>query len=146
MKFAKRGDRLIVKQEFDKDKIFVTKAGKTYNVYDAIQAANVDTDIVEVMKKYNLTEDKAAELMEERGGVQGIYKDICEMQKTAQTLPELMQVGKNAQELFDNLPLEVKSKYGNDLSKFLKDQKEQDEKQSEPVTQPKDEVTDNETK
>ena len=147
MKYAKRGERKKTQQAFDKEKITVTKAGKTYNVYDAIQEANVDTDIYEVMKKYHCVEDEAVKLMEERGGTQGVYTDIVEIQEQCKDLGDLLMLQKRAQDLFDALPAEVKLKYGNDLQSFLKQEQEkaQEQKEKEKNQTTKSEV-DNETK
>lgn len=142
-KFYKYGDRDRKQQTFDKEKITITKAGKTYNVFDAIQAANIDTDIYEVIKKYHINESEAVNLMLERGGEQGVYGDIVALQEKIKDIGDVQQIAQQAKEMFEQLPAEIKTKYGNDLEQFLIEQKK---KQSEPVEQPKQEVTDNETK
>lgn len=144
MKFAKRGDRKIVQQNFDKEKIMLTKAGKTYNVYDAIQAANVDTDIYEVLKKYHCSTDQAVEFMKEKGGMQGIYGEFAELQTKCQSMQDVLSLKQKADELFYNLPVEVRSKYGHNLEEFFKDLEKNSKKQTEPVNE-KGEV-DNEQK
>lgn len=121
MKFGKFGDRRETRQAFDKEKITLTKAGQTYNVYDAIQAANVDTDIVEVMKKYHCQQDEALAFMEKKGGMKGIYADFAQMQEEATTFPEIFALKKHADQTFANLPSEIREKYGNNLEKFFED-------------------------
>lgn len=136
MKFNKRGDCPMVKQDFDREKMTTTKGGNTYNTYDAIQAANVDTNIYEVMKKYHCKEDEAVALMQQRGGVQGIYMDIIEMQKQCTDIADVLNIQKKAQTMFEELPTEIKEKYGNNLTQFLKDvekQQKQTQTQTEPV-------------
>lgn len=137
MKFAKFGDRKKTQQHFDKEKIFLTKAGKTYNVYDAIQAANIDTDIHEVLKKYHCTTDEAIEFMKEKGGMPGIYGEFAELQEKCQTMQDVLELKKHADELFYNLPVEVRDKYGHNLQNFFKDLEKHSKKeqQTEPVKQ-----------
>lgn len=148
-KFAKRGDCLNVGQSFDKENITTTKGGKTYNVYDAIQANNVDTDIYEVLKKYHCTEEQGIEYMNEHGGVKGVYQDICDLQKRGGTLADFLDIQSEAQSMFEQLPVEVKQKYQNSLADFLKENAKKQE--TEPQTDkqknyPSSEVTSNETK
>lgn len=120
-KFRKWGDHNPVQQHFDREKIMLTKAGQTYNVYDAIQAANIDTDIVEVMKKYHCQQDDAVEFMKKRGGMTGIFADFAKMQEQAQSLPDIFALKQHSDELFANLPSDVREKYGNNLEEFFKD-------------------------
>lgn len=121
-KFAKYGDRNRKSQTFDRKNIFVEKCGKKINCYDAIQAANIDTNIYEVMKKYHCTEDQAAEYMKEKGGVQGVYADIRELQTKMQDIGDAIGLVQTAQQMFENLPVEVRKKYGHNLEVFLKEQ------------------------
>lgn len=132
MKFAKRGERHPQQQEFDRKKITLTKAGETYNVYDAIQAANVDTDIYEVLKKYHCTTDQAVEYMQNKGGIKGVYQDIVELQNKAQNLADIFEIQQEAQMKFDLLPVEIKQKYGNNLSEFLTEMQKEN-KETEPL-------------
>lgn len=133
-KFYKWGDRERKSQNYDKEKITLTKAGKTYNVYDYIQAANVDTDIYEVMKKYHCMESEAVKIMEEKGGEKGIFLDIRALQGKIQDIGDVQKVAQEAQEMFENLPAEIKSKYGNDLSLWFEEQKKK-EKEAEQNNQ-----------
>lgn len=145
MNFAKYGDRDRKQQAFDKEKITITKAGVTVNVYDQIQAANVDTNIYEVMKKYHLNEDEAVQFLQEKGGEQGIFQDIRALQENIKDIGDVMQTAQKAQEMFENLPNEVKQKYGNNLVNFFHEQKK---KQVEEKTDKTDQVegVNNETK
>ncbi len=121
MKFGKRGDRRIIQQSFDKEKIFITKYGKRYNQYDAIQAANVDTDIYEVMKKYHCTNNEAAEIMKQKGGINGVYGEFVELQNEIQNFADIEHIKQKAEDMFYALPLEVRQKYGHNLGQFLTD-------------------------
>lgn len=141
--FFKRGDRNRKQQDFDKEKIFVERCGQKINCFDAIQAANVDTNIYEVMKKYHCQEDTAAQLMQERGGEQGIYMDIVELQNKIQDVGDIQEVVEKANTMFEQLPAEIKQKYGNNPKEFykaqekiFKDLKELQEKQNTTSTEP----------
>ena len=147
-KFFKYGDRNPKPLKMDIKNITLTKAGKTYNVYDAIQAANVDTDIYEVMKKYHCVADEAVQYMQERGGEKGVYMDIRELQKQVQDIGNIHDIARKAQEMFDALPTEVKSKYGDNLDGFMQEMQKKYNKENEPEPQnlEKNEVKTNETK
>lgn len=129
MNFRKFGDIPNAAQSFDKDKITVTKAGKTYNQYEFIQTANVDTDIYEVMKKYNLQQDEAVEYMNSKGGIKGIYADLTKFQEECINKGDLTKYQEKANEMFELLPADIKSKYENNLEQFLLDMTKQQQKQ-----------------
>lgn len=135
LKFRKRGDRKVVRQHFDKEKIFITKHGQTYNQYDSIQAANVDTNIYEVMKKYHCMADQAEEIMRQKGGMPGVFGDFQELQKQIQNFADIEKVKNRAQKMFEALPLEVREKYGHNLGNFLEDSKkfQQEQKKLEKL-------------
>lgn len=133
MKFAKRGDRNTIYQKFNPKTICFKKAGTTYNNFEFIQAANVDTDIKEVIKKYNCSVDEAAEFMKKKGGMQGIYGEFQELQAQCQSLADIIQLKDKADKMFYNLPTEIRDKYGNNLEQFFKDLTT---KKEEPVKEP----------
>lgn len=150
MNFLKYGDRDPKPLKMDIKNITLTKAGRTFNVFDAIQAANVDTDIYEVMKKYHCVADEAAQYMEEHGGEKGIYMDIRAIQQQIQDLGNIHDIARRAQEMFDALPTEIKSKYGDNLDGFMQVMQEKLTKENEPEPQKQNntinEVKANETK
>ena len=119
MKFRTYESKEIIRQDFDKDKITVTMCGQTVNQYDRIQAANIDTDIKEVLKKYHCTTDLALEIMQKRGGITGIYEDITQLQEKIQSLPDLIKFKDHVQTEFENLPLEMREKFGHNPESFL---------------------------
>lgn len=121
-KFAKLGDRNRKQQTFDKEKIFVERCGQKINCFDAIQAANVDTNIYDVMKKYHCVADDAIELMKSRSDEQGIYMDIAELQNQIQDIGDMQKIIQKAQTLFEQLPTEIKQKYGNNPIEFYQQQ------------------------
>ena len=58
------------------------------------------------------------------------------MQKQCTDIADVLNIQKKAQTMFEELPTEIKEKYGNDLTQFLKDvekQQKQTQTQTEPV-------------
>lgn len=152
--FYKWGDRDRKAQKYDKEKITITKAGKTYNVYDSIQAANIDTDIYEVIQKYHCTESEAVQIMNEKGGEQGVFADIRALQNQIKDIGDIQRVAEEAQNMFEALPAEIKKAAGNNLEDWYNEQKKKAEKaaqaaqeaQAAQTTQEKNGVNNNETK
>lgn len=97
-------------QDFNKEEITLTKAGKTYNVYDAIQEAREDTEIYPTLEKYGCIDRMMLD-------TQGIYGDFT----TFKGLRELKDQQKLADQMFYNLPLETRQIFNNDKNIFIKD-------------------------
>lgn len=97
-------------QNFDAKKITLTKAGKTYNVYDSIQENREDTEIYPTLEKYGCID----RMMLDK---EGIYADFT----TYKGLREMKEQQKFANEMFYNLPLDVRKKFNNDMYTFMKD-------------------------
>lgn len=94
-------------QEYDRKTITITKGGKTYNLYDSIQAAREDTEIYPTLEKYgNL------QRMENNPNL--IYADISE----ALDLRGLYNQDIRLQEIFENLPTEERKQFNNDFYQF----------------------------
>lgn len=110
MKFKFMTWRERAQQSFDKDNITLTKAGKTFNLYDAIQEAREDTEIYATLEKYGCIDrmilDKEA-----------VYADFGELK----TLRDLKDQQIKAQNMFYNLPLETRNKFNNDMNLFVKE-------------------------
>lgn len=87
-------------------------AGKT-NVYEKIQAHLEETKLENILAKCIDTGDTT--LLEQR---QGFYADISEMPST---WIEAQNKIKNAENIFNNLPLEVRKQYDNNFNKYLAD-------------------------
>lgn len=98
-------------QDFNKSKISITKAGKTYNVYDNIQESREDTEIYPTLEKYGCIEGHMLE------DPNKIYADF-QMFGDLRTMKEQQM---KADEMFYNLPLEVRQKFNNDKNIFMKD-------------------------
>jgi hypothetical protein len=107
--------RVKVVQNFDKEKIMVKKACGEFNVYDMIQEGLPDTEIYTVLEKYNCTVDEAKERM--KGNLQKL-QGVFDMNKS---FVDTMQEKINAENAFNDLPLDVRDKFGNSLERFLKE-------------------------
>lgn len=119
-------------QEFDTHGIYHIKCGKKINNYDFIQENRVDCEIYPTLEKY--------------GTIQPL---ICNKQILAEELEalDLMDIKNQrikANEMWENLPLEIRQKFNNDQLQFLQDGPKwlQDElakeKQPEPQPEPKE--------
>lgn len=127
-------------QDFDKNET-LTKAGKTYCIYDKIQEAREDTEIIPTLKKYGCipvtTTDSAS-----------MYQDFTQ----AQDLRGILDRKIAAENAFYNLPIEIRREFDHNIDRFMKEgekyindriAKEQAEKAKEqpittqPIEQPK---------
>lgn len=97
-------------QSFDKENITLTKAGKTFNVYDKIQESREDTEIYPTLEKYGCIDRMMLDH-------QGIYDDFTKYGE----LRDIKEQQKLANQMFYDLPLEVRQKFNNDISVFMKD-------------------------
>lgn len=94
-------------QKYDRKKIMITKGGKTYNLYDSIQAAREDTEIYPTLEKYG-----SLQCMERTG--KQIYADVSE----ALDLQGMYNQDLKLREIFDNLPSQERRIFGNDYYNF----------------------------
>lgn len=106
--FMKRRKR--ASQSFDKENITLTKAGKTFNVYDKIQEGREDTEIYPTLEKYGCIDRMMLDH-------QGIYDDFTKYGE----LRDIKEQQKLANQMFYDLPLDVRQKFNNDISVFMKD-------------------------
>lgn len=97
-------------QNFDKDNITLTKAGKTFNVYDKIQEAREDTEIYTTLEKYGCIDRLMLD-------AQGVYDDFTKFKD----LRGIKEQQKAAEQMFYNLPLETRQHFNNDMNVFVKD-------------------------
>lgn len=97
-------------QSFDKNSITLKKAGKTYNVYDKIQENREDTEIYPTLEKYGCIDRMML-------NTQGVYADFQEFKG----LREMKDQQIKADEMFYNLPLDVRIKFQNDKNLFMRD-------------------------
>lgn len=126
-------------QDFDKDKIFLTKAGKKFNVYDFIQEGRVDTEIEPTLKKYGCVPVYTQD-------TESMYQDFT----AAQDLRGVLDRKIAAENAFYNLPIEVRREFDHNIDnfmkngeKYIKDRIEKEKPKEQP--QPEMPVTDNST-
>ena len=123
-------------QKFDKSKITLTKAGKTFNVYDKIQEGREDTEIYPTLEKYGCID----RMMLDK---QGVYADF----QNFNDLRDLKDQQNMATNMFYNLPLETRKEFNNNINTFVKEgekwlkNKIEAEKPKAEVEQPKTETT-----
>lgn len=134
-------DSKLFGHNFDRKKIMLKKAGETYNVYDRIQAANVDVDIYETLEKYGMlpTRENAAELLASRG--EQIYGEMVNFEHPQEAIDR-------ANETWETLPLEIREQFGHDKRRFIKEGPEWIKKGLKELLakqQPKDTKTDDTT-
>ena len=110
MEFKKFEWRERKAQAFDKSKIMLTKAGKTFNVYDKIQEAREDTEIYPTLEKYGCIDRMMLD-------TQGVYADFTSFKG----LREMKEQQKMADQMFNNLPLETRKIFNNDKNVFMRD-------------------------
>lgn len=101
-------------QHFDKDNITLTKAGITYNVYDKIQEAREDTEIMATLIKYGCIE---GHIKVDAGK---LYDDFTKYSD----LRGVLEQKKAAENMFYNLPLDVRQSFNNNIDDFTKNGKE----------------------
>ena len=110
MEFITRGMKHPNKktQEFDKEKIFVEKAGVKINCYDAIQEASQDTEIYETLEKYG-----SLKPIGETKDV--VFASLEEQATDLRTVYKKLEAGKKA---WERLDAKTRAEYGNDPELF----------------------------
>lgn len=109
-KFKKMTERKRAQMNFDREKITVKMAGKEINVYDFIQAGREDTEIYPVLEKYGCI-DKIKRTDQE------LYADITAIQKL-DGLRGIVEQQRQAKEMFEQLPMEIRKEFNNSLNEF----------------------------
>lgn len=99
-------------QNFDKANITLTKAGQTFNIYDKIQAAREDTEIIPTLQKYGCIDRMILDK-------QDIYADFTKLKGCS--LRDFKEQQKIADNMWQKLPLETRQKFNNDKNIFVKD-------------------------
>lgn len=95
-------------QDFDRKKITLTKAGRTFNVYDKIQEAREDTEIIPTLKKYGCIPNIGMDS-------ELAYQDFT----TAKDLRGVLDRKIAAENAFYNLPIEVRREFDHSIDKFM---------------------------
>lgn len=109
-KFKFITDRKRHAQDFDKDNISLTKAGKTYNVYEAIQMAREDTEIYPTLEKYGCIDKLQLDVK----NAEQYYQDL----RNIKDLRGMIDQQREAQTLWEALPLEVRQEFGHSMNEF----------------------------
>lgn len=100
---------------FDKD-LKITKAGKTFKMYDAIQEANVDTDIYQVALKYGMRgAEKECAQTYMRNNMMQLEEDMQEFMDLRNVLDRKIA----ADNMWSDLPIEIKKEFNNNVNEFM---------------------------
>ena len=76
---TKYGPKNKAPQSYDRKKIMITQGGKTFNAYEAIQAAREDCDIYKTLEKYGIVEPSFADVeqfFQNKNNAQAYFEDI----------------------------------------------------------------------
>jgi hypothetical protein len=84
------------------------KGGREFNLYDAIQEATEGTNLYAVLEKYGSIRSMELDLP-------NLYADISEFKDLRNTMDQLHK----AEEMWLNLPIETRRKYGHDKREFI---------------------------
>ena len=105
----------VYRQRINNDGQFEVYIEKYTNVYDYIQQSLEDTKIEVIMQKY------AAGNIDILNQVNGMYGDFSSLPKS---LADAQNMIINAKDKFNELPLEIREKYDNNVFKFYQDMKD----------------------
>lgn len=100
------------KQKFDPEKITLKMGNKEFNVYNMIQEAREDTEIVPTLEKYGSIERLILNKEE-------LYQDFSNMEKQRSLADQI----KYADNMFYTLPLEIRQEFKNNKYEFMKNGK-----------------------
>lgn len=106
------GDKVtIIKGWTYKDGEYVYEQKKVHPHYEETQAARDSVDLDKILERYNAGDKSALEK------VTGFYADIADIPKT---YGEIYDAVSQTNELFSNLPAELKDKFNNNPAEFWK--------------------------
>ena len=106
-KLAEEQETIAPGQTFDLD-YTLTKAGRTYNLYDSIQEAREDTEIEPTLKKYGCIDRMIVNIPD-------VYADLRGMNDLKSTIERQ----KKGQEIWDNMSREIKQEFNNNIYNFM---------------------------
>lgn len=98
---------------YDPNKIFITKAGKTYLIDDFIKEQEPETNIYKVMEMYNFNPDEATERMK------GRFQEIKATIDMSKSYAEHLMLIEKAKQEFELLPVNVKKQFNNSITDFM---------------------------
>lgn len=93
-------------QTFGRPKLI--KAGKEFDVFDWIQEGREDTEIYTTLEKYNCIDRMKLDH-------EALFGDMTEMKDLRGTIEQ----AKRGQELWNGLPIDVRSEFNNDIANFI---------------------------
>lgn len=94
-------------QTFNKDEIFIIKAGKKINMYQMIQEAREDTEIYPTIEKYGTIEKLKLNTEE-------VYADVS----NAMNLRNALDKSREIENVWYNLPLETRQEFNHSPKEF----------------------------
>lgn len=106
---SRKNERKKYQLSLDRKKIFITKGGKTYNLYDYIQENREDTEIYPTLEKYG-----NIDRMQKETNPKMIYADVS----NALDLRGMFEQDKKLQTIFENLPSNERNIFNNDFYQF----------------------------
>lgn len=124
-----------------KENYSITQYGEKYNLYQHIQNAREDTEIIPTLEKYGMA--KGMEKLkrynpEDAAKYYGNFSELSDFRN-------LMDKSKKADEMWKGLPLELRQKFGNSQREFmekgaswLKEEQEKFLAENQPITEEKD--------
>lgn len=109
------GEHLHPAQEFDHKKISFRRAGKNINIYDLIQASREDTEIYPTLEKYGMIPsiETAEQFFKDRA--KGFFAEFEE----TMNLRDFHELQKGANDMWLDLPREVREQFHNDKEEFM---------------------------
>lgn len=99
-------------QDFDKDEIFVIKAGKKINCYEEIQNNREDTEIYPTLEKYGCLDRMQLSIQD----ATTLYADLTGQKFE---LRDMINQQKKADEMWENLPLDTRREFNHSKQEFL---------------------------
>ncbi len=117
MEFENRKWRKRMSQSFDKEKITLTMAGKTFNLYDKIQEGREDTEIYPTLEKYGCLPNEFKSDAEVMNYLAGHVQEFDKKYDLRDVSDQKIM----AEKLFYNLPLNIRNKFDNDIKKLRKE-------------------------
>ena len=103
----KKSNKFILPQNH---KATVIKAGKEICLYDQIQASKDDAEIETVLKKYGCLDS-----------MQVNKQEILENYEHITELKDVLEQNRQIEELFMNLPVEERAKFGHNVQQFIQE-------------------------
>ena len=96
-------------QTYDKKNIFVKIRGQKVNVYDMIQEAREDTEIIPTLQKYGCIEKLGIDPNK-------TYDSFVQIND----LRDIYEAKAKADKLWESLPIEVRKEFNNNANEFMK--------------------------